>query len=173
MPSTASEDPFLGSEGPPSEVVTFRHNPLHDAESIWWMAVYLIATRVVDKPDPQWDASEQMKQLDKPFPRSFRTSIRRDFFQQSTELRNVFRSLEPRLVVAYPYLNELRKIISAAFRDSQNGLPDIGIDQSVWDLKGSLHDTMKILIGYLIARAWPCVTNWSADTVKKYGKKNQ
>lgn len=46
---------------------TFRHNPLHDIESLWWLLVYLTLYRSVDIQDDTQERRDKQRAFYRPF----------------------------------------------------------------------------------------------------------
>jgi len=138
------EDPFTAPSRTSKRLPLFWHNPLHDCESIWWMMVYIFALEVVRSDrDPHWSPKEQSEKLNLAFPRGFRTAARSDFLMVDGVLHELFQDLEVKLAVAEDGLDNLRKFLWQAFRQSEKLLPGVGIDEDAWKQYNPLHRAME------------------------------
>jgi hypothetical protein len=146
------------------QVTPFWHNPLHDCESSWWMSLlYSFAMRIHSEPDSKWDSDAQVDQLNIAFSGRFRTTDRRDLFEEVGPLVEVFQSFGTKLQPARPTVNFIRGTLIKAFERAGARLPAGGIDRSVWEYDKLLHITIKRATARLKAYNWPKMENWSPE----------
>jgi hypothetical protein len=156
--------------GPPPPPPPFCHNPLHDIESIWWMILWLVATRIVCKPDSKWNPTTQRDQLRKVFPVHFRTFERYQVFHNDYDLGYVFSSFDINLHSAWAGVYHIRASLISAYKKAENPLWNDGIDRSVWEDGQELHQRIKLGTAMLKTIKWPEVENWSAEKAKMHSQ---
>lgn len=144
-------------------VIVFRHNPLHDAESIWWLVLFGICKREVLPPTTdEWTPKEQIIQLDGIFPSIPNATKRRDFFNEEDSIRGFLNKLDNRLADAKEHVILMNFALIRAFRLAEKGLPDgVGINRSAWvrDLESGgyskLQDAFHLALKALAHMEWP------------------
>jgi hypothetical protein len=121
----------------------------------------MLALRVVENHDKQWDRSLQQSGINKAFPLSHRSSSRLNFFNDDWELFEFMECLEGSLRPATEPLNFMRSAIVHAQVNAEKDLYNSGIDASQWEYAGTLHQQMREAVHALMDLSWPKVTNWS------------
>jgi len=85
LPPNVSDDPCVRIE--PILPPTFRYNPLHDIESIWWVGVWFLFSHrdktTMSNADLE-DAQTQLEHFQKLFPRVLKSSDRFSKFQSQS-----------------------------------------------------------------------------------------
>lgn len=102
----------------------FRYNPLHDMESLWWVAVYLVLKRDVvpgttgEEPEAAWDSKAQQSYVCELF------GAKRDrlFSHPATLIYDLHRVVHPALWPAASILNDLRLSLLTAYHAAEKNL---------------------------------------------------
>jgi hypothetical protein len=114
--------------------VPFSHNHLHDLESLWWVAVWMLFyNHFSDGTPPSFkrqEAADQVKLAQILFPLVLGNTSRRDGFQISTSFMNTCNLLQHNKKYVPCSLNILRLILVCRYRDIERGFPQ-SVDPSL------------------------------------------
>lgn len=145
-------------------VIVFRHNPLHDLESIWWMVLFGICKREVLPPTTnEWTPKEQIRHLDGIFPSIPDPTKRHEFFIEEDSVRKFLDTLDNRLADVNEQVLLMNFALIDAYSLAEKGLPDgDGINRTAWvrdlesggysKLQDAFHLALKALAYYV---KWP------------------
>lgn len=139
--------PDVDAEESPS-VIVFRHNPLHDLESIWWMVLFGICKREVlpSRTDHKWTPKYQIDQLDDIFPSIPVATNRRKFFESKSTVRQFLDTLDDRLADVHKHVRLMNVALINAYLLAEKGLPDgDGINRTAWvrDLESGSYSKLQ------------------------------
>src|SRR6267154_58270 len=104
--------------------VPFFHNHLHDLESLWWVAVWVVFFNDFSNRTPSpdhtsltlQDARDQLKLARDLFPSMLGSFIRRDGFQNSTSFQKACNELPPNKADFCNRLDVLRELLIGHYR---------------------------------------------------------
>ena len=136
----------------------FKHNPLHELESTWWILLYIFSMREVHMHEPDWDRSAQKAQLNLAFPALVATK-RTSFLHTSGFLEGLVTTLDPTLQPCYGHLENLRAALMEAFKAAEATLPG-RIGAEVWSSKSNLYNAFVQAIQFLYYFKWPVMLQW-------------
>jgi hypothetical protein len=148
----------------PTAEVPFSHNHLHDLESLWWVAVWVVFYNYFSKtmlsddhlPFAYKDVQEHLKQTRILFPSILKSTDRRDTFL--TSFVKACSALPTNKVDICLLLDGLREILIGEYKVIEAGLPlsvdsnssDDGIYETFRDIFSSLktvyHDIVLVFI---------------------------
>ncbi|KIP01559.1 hypothetical protein PHLGIDRAFT_38259 [Phlebiopsis gigantea 11061_1 CR5-6] len=148
------------AESQPHDVVeekpepVFKYNPLHDLESVWWVAVYMWLCSYPANNDPGMDETtwnERLKAHARLAARVFREdSYRKRFFAVERTLTRTLGSLLPSFEAIGRHLEGIRETIMAAYRDAEQDPSAIDFQVAKYaytDILMSLSAVRKSLAG--------------------------
>ncbi|KAF7795938.1 hypothetical protein EIP86_007105 [Pleurotus ostreatoroseus] len=109
-----------------------RYNPLHDLESLWWIAVYFIVKReVVDESDPEtFGRVASIAQRNYAAQLFDAPTLRQVTFQDHCHFLQNTESLQPIIQPIAKRLNTLRCILISRYRATERDLENIGRDSA-------------------------------------------
>ena len=104
----------------------FRYNPLHDLESLWWVAFHCVSVRVV----------VQVGDDDQSYRRGDHTCFdtsgvfgmgegKKSLFKRSTRMLEKSRLLHPAVQEAIKHLDQARGLLVQAYKDAEKDLSKI------------------------------------------------
>lgn len=135
-PSSSSEAGHSESESyvaPPSTTRPFFYNPLHDLESIWWIAVYFVINKETGLPTAESVDYADLTEDQRKYARSlFYGSAARGYAMRSSAdalIDHHLRDLPIHLSTIAEQLIKLRKILCNRYREIEK--PDFDIDKDV------------------------------------------
>jgi len=102
-------------EGTAQTKVPFSHNHLHDLESLWWVAVWVVIHNYIISKDTTYppvtlqDAAQQLEQSRILFPLRLESSTRRITFQHPDAFQELCATLPRNKKAICDYLNVLRR----------------------------------------------------------------
>lgn len=122
---SASEGlPPLRSLLPPR--VPFRYNPLHDLESLWWIAIYFVFNREVDTDvDDSDQAAERREAKCRAANGLFQSDDTRYLTMTEDGFEDYLRYLHPTTRPIGSQLNDLRRKLAAAYRNAEEDAASI------------------------------------------------
>jgi hypothetical protein len=127
------KDPFAedyhGHESLP--IIPFRYNPLHDLESIWWIAVWTIFLRQVVGRPPQ-DHLKQREAYKALFPGYVGATSRQLAFKSRTKLSGHLESLSPEFGLAGDLLGAFAQKLRDCYENAEAKMTSSGIDTQAW-----------------------------------------
>ena len=106
----------------------FRRNPLHDLESLWWIAVYFLVNRQVIDPIPDVGEAERLRatQQDELFADLFRHfQERQNNLQKDGIFAKGVQCLHPSLKSAALIVDKARKSLSTQYRRKERNINSI------------------------------------------------
>ena len=120
----------------------FFHNHLHDLESLWWIAVWVVFYNNFSEPEPSYkllDAAHRLGTAQKLFPPTLDHTTRRDAFQLHSKLHSRFRKICDELPHKkediYYNLDLLRRFLINNYKAVEAGYPpSINLDASNNDI---------------------------------------
>ena len=124
--------------------IPFFHNHLHDLESLWWVAVWVIFYNDFSEPEPSFtfqDAQLRLGLARKLFPPSYKDCTRRDCLQSSFNFTEICKTLPLNKEDIYNSLDLLRGLLLDHYEAVEKGCPQsIDLDAS----KGDIYDVFKL-----------------------------
>jgi hypothetical protein len=128
--STGLDETTKQDEGTAETEVSFSHNHLHDLESLWWVAVWVVFYNYFSEETPSHDrpsftlkdAQGQLKLAGTLFPPILDSSTRRHGFQLR-KFQNLCDQLPRNKKPIYDRLNLLRRIIISHYSVIEAGYP--------------------------------------------------
>ncbi|KAF8547849.1 hypothetical protein OG21DRAFT_1607222 [Imleria badia] len=121
---------FLPKHNTSGEMVPFRMNYLHDIESQWWAAMWMLLYHAADPASPNHDITAQLTCLRQAFPPSNYRQTRLLFFQHPASFQ-AFR------VLSAAYRDACSPIVSLAFHiqechlKAEKDYPEIRVDENL------------------------------------------
>ncbi|KAF7799149.1 hypothetical protein EIP86_010380 [Pleurotus ostreatoroseus] len=138
--SSLGDDPTDGTD---ASDYSFLYNPLHDLESVWWLAVYFLLKReAVINGSMAENSTEAERQIRDLFGR--RTG-RVEFFRNDRDFKKLASVVHPVLRPAVARLDEIRKHLIRAYQTAEQeglGAKAVTIDVS----KCTLYDYMGLAL---------------------------
>jgi hypothetical protein len=102
----------------------FHYNPLHDLESVWWLAVWFIFSHVLQETPRVRDpttASNQLRQVKLLFPRHLAATSRSDQFEVATTFELACSSLPSSFRNAATRLEDARMALVDRYERAERG----------------------------------------------------
>ena len=116
------------NDDPATDSVAFHHNPIHDAESLWWICVMaLFKMRVVLADGAKLDNTnfaEQMYTASQIFPTVSANLKRQNFLKTNRFFEDCMETLHPSLSKIAKILRLIRKKLLSIYRDAEKDLPE-------------------------------------------------
>ena len=116
----------------------FFHNHLHDLESLWWIAVWVVFYNNFSEPDPSFTLLDAEYRLDiarRLFPPTLDNNTRRDGLQRPTRFRKICDGLPHKMGEIYDSLDSLREFLVSNYEVVEVGYPpSIDLDASNNDI---------------------------------------
>ncbi|KAJ3542253.1 hypothetical protein NM688_g5988 [Phlebia brevispora] len=111
----------------------FLYNPLHDLESLWWVALFfIVAGKVIDDKSGSFMENARREDQANFAKKLFRTyTYRTRAFQDSDCFEKVLDSLHPALEEVGLALDMLRNFLLAAYVDAEKDVQNIQFDVAV------------------------------------------
>ncbi|KII93430.1 hypothetical protein PLICRDRAFT_152116 [Plicaturopsis crispa FD-325 SS-3] len=124
--------------------IPFRHNPINDVESFWWMMawtffshipIHLSPSTTANKEAPStssssWNVDAQSRVAQEMFPGVFGSATRYDFIQSKGKFQSSAKVLPPQFQPFCEMLEKARRELVAKYGDAEK--PRDGIDHSVF-----------------------------------------
>ena len=116
----------------------FFHNHLHDLESLWWVAVWVVFYNNFSEPDPSFtlpDAEYRLDIVRKLFPPTLDNTTRQNGFRLPTLFRKICDGLPHNTGEIYDSLDLIREFLINHYEVIEAGFPQsIDIDASNNDI---------------------------------------
>jgi len=117
-----------GAPSQPKTKAPFSHNHLHDLESLWWVAVWVVFYNDFptsgNRPSLTiQDTKDQIKQAQKLFPPVSDSATRLLGFQRPSEFRDICEQLPPEKGHLYDILDVLRRVLIRNYKAIEANLP--------------------------------------------------
>ena len=134
-PSSTEVDELAGvtvqDVGPTRTKVPFSHNHLHDLESLWWAAFWMVFYNYVSggtasRDGPSFtlqDAKNQLNIAENLFPLTTDSSTRMDSFKIDELFLEVCEKLPDKKTAIYTRLNLLRRLLVRDYEAIESGYP--------------------------------------------------
>jgi hypothetical protein len=131
----------------PNAQLVFRHNPLHDVESMWWLLVYLTLYRSVNITEDTQDRRNSQMRFYRPFFNN--RDSRRDAFMEPDVFLSGLEYLHPSLHPVAHALENFRRRLIARYTEVESGDID-AIDHTVAAgvVAGSCQDILDVALGF-------------------------
>jgi serine/threonine protein kinase len=145
--------------------VPFSHNHLHDLESLWWVAVWVVFynyfTPSCDDPTFVYgDVVDQLNLARTLFPLELGSAGRQIGFQNSATFRNKCNQLPPNKTVICGHLNYLRELLIADYDRIEAGYP-LSVDPK--SSNDEIHDGFIRFFSNLKTLSYDLVLNFIPD----------
>ena len=135
--STELDEETEQDKGAAQTEVPFSHNHLHDLESLWWVAVWVVFYNYFSEGRPPPDhpsftlghAKEHLKLAETLFPPALDNATRRDGFQTPKTFQNTCDGLPRNKKPIYDRLNLIRRLLLKHYRIIEAGYP-LSVDPS-------------------------------------------
>jgi hypothetical protein len=122
---------FLNSKEWAETTVSFSHNHLHDLESLWWVAVWVVfydnfseGTPSRDRPSfTRQNAEDQLNLAQVLFPHALKNTDRLDAFQAPTSFQDACRKLSGDKMDICHGLEVLRQLLVSHYMVIEAGFP--------------------------------------------------
>jgi hypothetical protein len=194
--SSTEIDGFLDAEGEPESQVPFSHNHLHDLESLWWVAVWVVFYNNFSKGTPspdcpsltRQDVESQLDLAETLFPATSRSTDRQNSFQLPNSFRDTCNQLPENKKAICRGLNVLRRLLISHYSVIEAKHPESvdpeSSDDEIYDHFIHLFSNLKILshnvkleyIPYIYARLLKEEKNSKrtrSEPTTTVGRKNQ
>ncbi|TDL23338.1 hypothetical protein BD410DRAFT_839214 [Rickenella mellea] len=107
------------------EPFPFRHLPLHDFESLWWMFGWTLLMRVPKNPSSSWSVEQHQRVLDKVFPTALHTWSRVAFLTGNRGITmKVLYNTDSQLAPLFGHLQMFRERLVSAFKQYERELTE-------------------------------------------------
>ena len=139
--STINEESFSAweqEEGVAPTEMPFFHNHLHDLESLWWVAVWVVFHNHISEAEPSFtlpDAKRRLDQTRKLFPPTSDNTTRRNGFQTQAFLKTCAGLPNDRKAI-YKSLDHLRHFLIDDYESIEARYPFIDLNASQVDIYG-------------------------------------
>jgi hypothetical protein len=145
-------DEFLSAmecdEGMAETEVPFSHNHLHDLESLWWVAVWVVFYHSFSKEEGDGltlqDANDQLDMAEKLFPPVVDSTTRLNGFKIRSSFKGICNQLPPNKRHAHICLNFLRQQLISHYEDVEAEYPLINPDASTDDIYGAFTQAFTV-----------------------------
>ena len=118
--------------------IPFFHNHLHDLESLWWVAVWVIFYNNFSEPEPSFtfqDAQLRLGLARKLFPHTLDSMTRQNGFKIPSSFRKICKTLPHNKEDIYNSLDLLREFLIDHYEAVEKGYPQsIDLDASKEDI---------------------------------------
>jgi hypothetical protein len=111
MPKPAEIDLFKLKVASRLPAVTFRYNPLHDLESLWWIAVWMMFNHRTEREPSSEDEESQSRYAERLFPRIIDGSGRLDALKNHVVFLNMLLCLPEAFYTAASKLESIRQAL--------------------------------------------------------------
>lgn len=106
--------------------VPFRYNPLHDLESLWWVAVYFVFKREIDIDVERSDQAAERREAQRWAANNlFQSQDTRDSTITKDRFEDYLKYLHPSTRPIGDQLNKLRRKLAAAYRNAEEDAASI------------------------------------------------
>jgi hypothetical protein len=131
----------------------FLHNHLHDLESLWWVAVWVVFYHRFSEPTTPGDhpsltlqdAEGQLNLAKRLFPSVLKDFDRRDGFKITRTFQNIYRRLPPNKQNTYRDLNFIRQQLISHYQAIEAKYPLVDPNDSTDDIYNDFTRAFSIL----------------------------
>ena len=142
--------------------IPFFHNHLHDLESLWWVAVWVVFHNHISEAEPSFtlpDAKRRLDQTRKLFPPTSDNTTRRNGFQTQAFLKTCAGLPNDRKAI-YKSLDHLRHFLIDDYESIEARYPSIDLNASQVDIYGmftKIFTTIKTHSDGLVLHSIPAI----------------
>ena len=129
--------PGVRLESKPVTTFNLVHNPLHDLESVWWLFLYVFATREITGESESWNRDKQKNMLDLAFPPIPYGGKRHMILTNANEFKKLTDTFEERVRACHIPLDSIRAALLLSFAEFEKHLP--AVNSASWEPANDLH----------------------------------